>query len=69
MFEIERYTPAKKDEWDQFVRQSKNGTFLFLRDYMDYHSDRFADFSLVARDGEKIIAVLPAITVLFPPRI
>ena len=49
-----------KREWDDAVRNSRNGTFLHLRDYMDYHSDRFADFSLVARDGEHIVAVLPA---------
>ena len=27
---------------------------------MDYHSDRFTDFSLMARDGGNVIAVLPA---------
>lgn len=60
MFEIERYTPAKKDAWDQFVRQSKNGTFLFLRDYMDYHGDRFTDHSLMAWHKGRLYAVLPA---------
>ena len=60
MFEIERYTLAKKDVWDQFVRQSKNGTFLFLRDYMDYHSDRFADHSIMAWHKGRPYAVLPA---------
>ncbi len=60
MIAIEKYTPLIKQEWDDAVRNSRNGTFLHLRDYMDYHSDRFADFSLVARDGEKIVAVLPA---------
>ncbi len=46
--------------WDDVVRNSRNGTFLHLRDYMDYHSDRFVDFSLVAHDNNRIIAVLPA---------
>ena len=60
MITIEKYTAQSKHEWDDAVRNSRNGTFLHLRDYMDYHSDRFADFSLVARDGENIVAVLPA---------
>ena len=60
MFEIVRYTPDKADEWNQFVAQSKNGTFLFDRGYMDYHSDRFHDHSLMFyRDG-RLLAVLPA---------
>lgn len=60
MFEIIRYTADRKAEWDGFVRASKNGTFLFLRDYMDYHRDRFVDHSLMFfRDG-KLYALLPA---------
>ncbi|MCP3982077.1 MAG: GNAT family N-acetyltransferase [bacterium] len=59
--EIERYTPARKAEWDEFIRRSKNGTFLFLRDYMDYHEDRFRDHSLMVRDARgRLLALLPA---------
>lgn len=58
---IERYTPQLIREWDDAVKASRNGTFLHLRGYMDYHADRFDDFSLVARDGKgRIVAVLPA---------
>ncbi|MBO4721854.1 MAG: GNAT family N-acetyltransferase [Muribaculaceae bacterium] len=60
MIKIEKYSPQCKQVWDAAVKNSRNGTFLHLRGYMDYHSDRFADFSLVARDGERIVAVLPA---------
>lgn len=60
MFEIIRYAPALADEWNQFVAQSKNATFLFNRGYMDYHQDRFEDYSLMFyREGE-LYAVLPA---------
>jgi len=60
--EIERYEQRDRDEWDAVVRASRNGTFLFLRDYMEYHRDRFEDASLVARRhaGGAILAVLPA---------
>ena len=61
MFEIVRYTPDCKPEWDAFVADSKNGTFLFIRDYMDYHSDRFDDFSLMVCDADgRLYALLPA---------
>jgi len=44
------YSVNHKETWDQFVRQSKNGTFLLERDFMDYHADRFTDCSLLVYD-------------------
>lgn len=58
--EIVTYRPSLGKAWDSFIDQSKNGTFLFHRDYAEYHADRFTDHSLLARVGEKIVAVLPA---------
>ena len=60
MFEIRRYTEADKAAWDAFVAESKNGTFLFFRDYMDYHSDRFNDHSLMIFLDGCLYALLPA---------
>jgi hypothetical protein len=58
---VERFTGAVRGEWDDLVRSSKNGTFLFLRDYMEYHQDRFEDYSLMIRDGRgALTALLPA---------
>jgi Acetyltransferase (GNAT) domain len=54
------YTDSQKGIWDDFVRESKNGTFLFLRDYMDYHRDRFQDHSYLIWDRDLLLAVLPA---------
>ncbi len=60
MFELRRYTPDRADEWNEFVARAKNGTFLFDRQYMDYHADRFEDYSLMFyRDGV-LCALLPA---------
>lgn len=56
-----RYTSEKAREWDAFVKDSVNGTFLFERAFMEYHSDRFADHSLLFyNDKEKLVALLPA---------
>ena len=60
MFEIRRYTETDKAAWDTFVAQSKNGTFLFFRNYMDYHADRFADHSLMVYYKSSLYALLPA---------
>jgi hypothetical protein len=61
MFDIRRYTAQDFDIWNAFVCDSKNGTFLFNREYMDYHSDRFQDYSLLALDKQgRIIALMPA---------
>ena len=60
MFEVRRYTPDRADEWNEFVARAKNGTFLFDRQYMDYHADRFADHSLMFYRDEALCALLPA---------
>ena len=59
-FAVERYTIGRKLEWDRFVSTAKNATFLFSRDYMDYHRDRFADHSLMVFSDQVLVAVLPA---------
>jgi len=42
------------------VRSAKNSTFLFQRDFMEYHSDRFEDHSLIVFKNEKVVGLLPA---------
>ena len=59
-FSVERYTASRKWEWDKFVSAAKNATFLFSRDYMDYHRDRFTDHSLMIFEDHALVAVLPA---------
>jgi hypothetical protein len=60
MFTIVRYTPAHHDVWNSYVAKSRNATFLFYREYMDYHSDRFFDHSLLFYIGNHLHSVLPA---------
>lgn len=60
VYTIERYSLNKKDIWNSFIRESKNATFLFNRDYMDYHADRFVDHSLMLYRKGKIYALFPA---------
>lgn len=60
MVTIGTYSPVLHSEWNHFVYGAKNYTFLHLREYMDYHSSRFTDNSLIAYQNKKIIGVLPA---------
>ncbi|MBF8964472.1 GNAT family N-acetyltransferase [Pontibacter sp. FD36] len=62
MVTVVRYSARYKSEWDAFIKASKNGTFLFMRDYMEYHADRFEDHSLLFYYKDKLVAVLPANT-------
>lgn len=60
MIEVVKFSAKYKSEWDAFVSASKNGTFLLLRDYMEYHADRFTDHSLLFYRKGKLLALLPA---------
>ncbi|TKI69410.1 GNAT family N-acetyltransferase [Sulfurimonas crateris] len=58
---IIKYRAEYKNLWNEFVKNSKNSHFFFDRDYMEYHNDRFEDFSLmIFDDTDKLIAILPA---------
>ncbi|EEV5110342.1 GNAT family N-acetyltransferase, partial [Campylobacter jejuni] len=56
---IKKYNLNSKDIWNNFNKDAKNGLFMFDRNYMDYHSDRFMDNSLMFYEDEKLIALLP----------
>lgn len=60
MFEIRRYTNNDALTWNKFVVQSKQGTFLFDRRYMDYHANRFCDHSIMVYRDSQLYALLPA---------
>jgi hypothetical protein len=59
-YTIKRYEPKDYENWNAFIGKAKNSTFLFHRDFMEYHNDRFQDYSLVVLDKEKWVAILPA---------
>ena len=60
MFEIRKYNDADKEVWNAYVEHARNATFLLNRSYMDYHSDRFHDHSLMIFHNNKLYALLPA---------
>ncbi len=60
MLAVVKYTICKHFEWNTFVHKAKNQHFFFHRDYMEYHKDRFEDYSLMFYDEkERLVALLP----------
>ena len=59
-YQVRLYQASDFDIWNTFISVAKNATFLFHRNFMDYHSDRFQDYSLMVFDEQKLVAVLPA---------
>lgn len=59
-YTVKRYETKDYHDWNAFIGTSKNATFLFNRDFMEYHSDRFEEYSLLIYDEGKLVSVLPA---------
>lgn len=59
-YSVRQYESKDYALWNTFISEAKNATFLFHRDFMEYHKDRFDDFSLMIFRKEKLVAVLPA---------
>lgn len=61
MISVRKYDNNYEKLWNEHIHQSKNGSFIFDRRYMDYHADRFVDYSLQFFDGKnRLVGVLPA---------
>ncbi len=59
MIAIEKYSAEKKNLWNEFLKNSKNGIFMLNRDFLEYHSDKFVDNSLMFYSEGTLIALLP----------
>jgi len=59
-YTIKPYETKDYCNWNAFISKAKNATFLFHRDFMEYHQDRFQDYSLIVMQGETMVCVLPA---------
>ena len=59
MLKVLRYEPGYKSDWDLFVKNN-HAPFLFCRDYMEYHQDRFSDCSLMIFEDGAVVALFPA---------
>ncbi len=59
-YSVRLYQKSDYELWNSFLEKAKNATFLFHRDFMEYHSDKFEDCSLLVFDDTTVLAALPA---------
>jgi hypothetical protein len=57
---VQKYQPSLYLEWNHFIKSSVAGTFLFYRDFMDYHKERFEDHSLMFYKEDHLICCIPS---------
>lgn len=67
--EISSYSQRDDKVWDDFVWTANNGTIFHTRKFLAYHPlERFKDHSLVFYDKGRIVALLPAVDIIFDER-
>jgi hypothetical protein len=49
---IEPYQETLKQEWDNLIDSSVNGTFMHTRRFLSYHNEKFEDLSTVILDND-----------------
>ena len=52
MISVEQYSEDKRNIWDNFVQNSRTPMFMFERNFMEYHKDRFQDNSLMFYEND-----------------
>lgn len=57
--DVYKYTHDQRQLWNDFLNSAKNGLFMFNRNYMEYHQDRFEDHSLMFCQNGEVLALLP----------
>lgn len=56
-----QFQSENEQEWNIFLEETKNSTFLFNRKFMDYHKQRFTDASImVYNERNEVVACMPA---------
>ncbi len=58
-YTVRPYEKSDFEKWNAFIAEARNATFLFDRNFMEYHSDRFHDHSMIIAKGDVWLAVLP----------
>jgi len=62
---IEKFSNKDDEKWDNFImNNSINGTLLHSRKFLNYHKNKFSDYSLLIKKCASIVAVVPACEVV-----
>jgi hypothetical protein len=60
LISVRYYLENDEYNWDKFVAQSYQGTFLHTRKYLNYHGNKFTDQSLMLEVNGELVGVFPA---------
>lgn len=60
IFKFETYNIDYYALWNNFVLNAVNATFLFHRDFIEYHGNRFTDASVLIFKSDTLVAICPA---------
>lgn len=60
MIDVELYNEAHFETWESVLKNARSGNFMHSRNYMSYHSNRFADQSLIIKKSGVPVAIFPA---------
>lgn len=60
---VTKYSDDFLTTWDDFVDVTYGGTLHSKRSFLNYHKDKFQDYSLMFKVKNKIVAILPAVIV------
>jgi hypothetical protein len=59
--EVREYEDADKDDWEDFVKGSNNGTIFHSLKFLSYHpKDKYNEHHLIFEKKGRIISILPA---------
>lgn len=59
-YTVRLYSNSDFELWNDFVSKAKNATFLFHRNFMEYHKDRFEDYSMMVFYSDDLVSIIPA---------
>ena len=59
-YHVKKYHGDDILEWNNFVTSSNQPFFTFKREFIEYHSDRFDDYSLMVFYENVLCALVPA---------
>ena len=60
MITVRKYESTDKEHWNHFLENSRTNQFLLSRNFMEYHQDRFEDYSLMVFNEKALVAIFPA---------
>lgn len=60
MITVKKYEEKYREFWNNFLEISRTNSFLLSRNFMEYHKEKFNDYSLMVFNNENVVAIFPA---------